>query len=352
MVTAAQEFYGQSFSAIFSADTRLRLPYGQGGARNGIYTATTTGKKLILPKALSYLRGKVGAPLYVIGNVGANTFSVADRSGNVVTAVTTGQVAQVGLLDDSTDDGRWFSIVTSGALGSTVALDRQPWNVIIAEQGTRPIVLRDILDVRGYDGTSKVALFCEIQRIRGSDSLSLPAIDSGSFPSGSHLLLMVRIRLTGRGGGGGDGGAVPLGFGSSGEAGGPALTLRLDTGLVNEGVIAGGGGGGGGGDASPAVAGGGGGIGAGLLVGQPGKAGAGGGGREGSTGAGIGVATAGGVVAGAGDGGAGALEGVAGTAGSGGHSTGGAAGKSILKKTGITLTKIRAGTITGSEAFF
>jgi hypothetical protein len=340
MVTAAQEFYGQSFSAIFSADTRLRLPYGQGGARNGIYTATTTGKKLILPKALSYLRGKVGAPLYVVGNVGVNTFSVADRSGNVVTAVTTGQVAQVGLLDDSTDDGRWFSIVTSGALGSTVTLDRQPWNIVIAEQGTRPIVLRDILDVRGYDGTSKVALFCEIQRIRGSDSLSLPAIDSGAFPAGSHLLLMVRARLTGRGGGGGDGGAVPLGNGSNGEAGGPALTLRLDTGLVNEGVIAGGGGGGGGG------------IGAGLLVGSPGKAGAGGGGREGSTGAGIGVATAGGVVAGAGDGGAGALEGVAGTAGSGGHSTGGAAGKSILKKTGITLTKIRAGTITGSEAFF
>lgn len=356
MVTAAQEFQGQSVAASISANYRLRLPFGPGGARFYSLTPTVGSLKVLLPKALTYLAGTGVGHLFTIHNAsGTNSLTItAHDATTVVGTLAVGQVAQVYLVGAGTDVGTWVMTTTAGTLGTSMTLGRQPWSLTFAQVGASTINLREALDARGYDGVSPVALTCTVSAVRGSGDNTLPALDSGTFPAGSTLFLVIsaNARLAGKGGGGADGGNTPSGSAPNvGEAGGPALTLRLNTALVNLGTIAGGGGGGGGGQASATAAGGGGGGGAGYVGGTGGAPGVGGGASRGVDG-GISTAGGGGGSAG-GNGGNGGLEGAAGTAGSGtGGSAGGAAGSSIRKLTGITLNKIRAGTITGTEVFF
>jgi hypothetical protein len=151
-----------------------------------------------------------------------------------------------------------------------------------------------------------------------SGSTSLPALDTGSFPTGSTLQLTNAGTIVGAGGNGGGGGncfAVPQISGGAGGAGGGALRAQLTTTVVNNGSIWGGGGGGGGagGDGYASSTGGGGG--AGLI------SGGGGAGYQGANGS-AGTLTAGGAagsVQGAGEkGGNGGGPGLVGAAGANG----------------------------------
>jgi hypothetical protein len=118
--------------------------------------------------------------------------------------------------------------------------------------------------------------------------------------------------------------------GRPGEIGGPALYVRYQTNLVNNGTIAGGGGGGGGGG------------------GSTGGQGGGGAGRKAGSGANNGTLTAGG--AGAGLGGAGGARGSAGSAGTNDTNTGGiggAPGSAIIGIDKVTIST--EGTILGTR---
>ena len=152
----------------------------------------------------------------------------------------------------------------------------------------------------------------------GSASPSLPAMDTGSWPSGVSLSLEIHGRIEGAGGGGGVGGSVINHNGSAGNvgtAGGTAFKATYQIDIVGNGIIAGGGGGGGGG----------GGVWDGFFF-QDGLGGGGGGGGAGRLG---GVAAVGGLASGN-------QVNYSGNPGSNGTLTsGGAGGASVVRQGGL-----------------
>ena len=77
-------------------------------------TATTTGLLLKMPPAQQVSTGQSA----LIRNVGANTFTVTDNSGNTIIAITSGLAYYVFLTDNTTTNGTW-SYVLFGAGSSS-----------------------------------------------------------------------------------------------------------------------------------------------------------------------------------------------------------------------------------------
>lgn len=73
-------------------------------------TATVGSLELALPSALQVSTGQS----VLIQNIGSNTFTVTDISGNTIVAIASGVAEYIFLTDNSTDDGTW-STVTFGA---------------------------------------------------------------------------------------------------------------------------------------------------------------------------------------------------------------------------------------------
>lgn len=84
-------------------------------------TATTTGLLLELPPASQVSTGQS----VLVRNVGSNTFTVTDNSGNTIIAITSGIAQFIFLTDNTTVNGTWASVVfgagTSSANASALA---------------------------------------------------------------------------------------------------------------------------------------------------------------------------------------------------------------------------------------
>jgi hypothetical protein len=84
-------------------------------------TATTTGLLLKLPPATQVSTGQS----VLVRNVGSNTFTVADNSGNTIIAIASGIADFIWLIDNTTVNGSWASVVfgagTSSANASALA---------------------------------------------------------------------------------------------------------------------------------------------------------------------------------------------------------------------------------------
>ena len=73
-------------------------------------TATTSSLNLLLPSALQVSTGQS----VLIQNIGANSFTVTDISGNTIIAIASGIAEYIFLTDNTTNNGTW-STVTFGA---------------------------------------------------------------------------------------------------------------------------------------------------------------------------------------------------------------------------------------------
>jgi len=73
-------------------------------------TATTTGLDLLMPSALQVSTGQS----VLIQNIGSNTFTVTDISGNTIVSIASGVAQYIFLTNNSTNNGIW-STVTFGA---------------------------------------------------------------------------------------------------------------------------------------------------------------------------------------------------------------------------------------------
>lgn len=101
-------------SLTISTDTTLQWPVN-GNTSNVVaniieVTATTTGLNLIMPPAPEVSVGEAT----IIRNIGSNTFTVTDNSGNTIAAITSGLADYIYLTDNSTVNGVW-TVVTFGA---------------------------------------------------------------------------------------------------------------------------------------------------------------------------------------------------------------------------------------------
>jgi hypothetical protein len=98
-----------------SANTSLDWPINGTVNQNVVasiiqITATVTSLEVALPSALQVSTGQS----VLIQNVGSNTFTVTDISGNTIVSVSSGVAQYIFLTDNSTNDGTW-STVTFGA---------------------------------------------------------------------------------------------------------------------------------------------------------------------------------------------------------------------------------------------
>ncbi len=273
------------------------------------------------------------------------------------------------------DDGSVVTYSYDDAGNRTQVVRSAPssgFNETIQITGSSPVNLRTLANGAGYTGAQNATVVFQVGNgvtITGSAGASGAAggvaIDSGTWPTGSHTIVLTLEVLNGGqvrggGGGGGNGGGDTNSGGSAatnGGAGGDAIYCRLPmTVIVNSGGIvrAGGGGGrggnentwgfgesnggGGGGGGAPNGAAGSGGVG-GIVAGDPGD-----GGNAGTT-------------SGGGSGGAGGnahgyfspaqAGGNGGNFGAAGGLSGGAAGYAV-RKNGHTVTVTNNGTITGT----
>lgn len=108
-----------------STDTTLQWPVN-GNTANVVaniieVTATTTGLDLIMPPASEV---SVGAAT-IVRNIGSNSFTVTDTSGNTIASVGSGVAQYIYLTNNSTDNGVWtvvtFGTGTSSANAATLA---------------------------------------------------------------------------------------------------------------------------------------------------------------------------------------------------------------------------------------
>ena len=148
--------------------------------------------------------------------------------------------------------------------------------------------IRTKVNALGYDGTypAQVTVTINTGVLIGSSSTANPALDTGTFFTGSTISIINNGVISGRGGNGGNGGiCFQDSAGGSGGNGGPGLRVQHATTITNNNTIQGGGGGGSGGNGdNPAQCGSGGGGGAGVPPGSGGIRAVGAGSQNGFTG--------------------------------------------------------------------
>lgn len=369
-MNAGQAFFGGSlYLGDYTDGTRVPLPLMEGGTRLIVGEPTVSSKALILPP-MAFIgedaeNGPVfpdATPKYTFVNYGSSDMVVKDLTATTIATVSPYTCAKLFLvLAGSSSPLGFWAVHSSVAQRSSVPLDidRRVFIVPIQTSVLNGFNLREYLNSHfRYDGTYPVKCSVTVPEgvMIGSDVPTKPAFDTGTFPTGSSMFLMLNEEtsmIVGRGGNGGLGQDSPASHNAGpGQDGGDALVLRIDSILVNHGIIAAGGGGGGGGNAFGANGGGGGGGGAGFVPSLGGVAGPPGG----SPGLKGGLLTGGSGGVGGNYGGAGGQAGVGGAQGSptggGGGGAGGQPGVALKLLTGMTVTKIVEGVITGGQTTF
>lgn len=369
MTTSAIERVLGGAAAITAAGGTTRL---RASKRFWMVTCTTAAQTLALPPATvggAYVFPGEPAKRFVIALKSTNSQSVTlkDSAGTTLAAtLAAGEVWDVVLYSSATAAGSWFvhRRATSHVAGAGIPSTREFWPIALNDWSSVNFNGRAYLDANGYEGVNPVAITLTIGSgtYRGSDKIGDTtqdgsAIDTGIFPAGSRMLLLMSLStISGFGGKAGRGGDVPPGLlAADGLPGGAALTCRIPTVIGGVGTIQGGGGGGAGGAYNGVASGGGGGGGAGFrwgLGGDPGGNGAvGGGGARGSQGAVFGGGAGG--VGGSPSAGTGGAGGNPASAGANSGGTGGAAGKAIWYLTAAGAPTVGAGiTVTGATTAF
>lgn len=343
--TAAQEYFGASLDlGAISADVNLPLPSGPGGVRFFAAAPTTSGHALILQDAR--LMRPSGQPQAVVYNGGTQSIELQDNDGTALATIAAGAAVQAILRGNTTAAGSWITRSLTAQASSPITTGRiqYRWEFRQSQLTTH---LRVYANAHGYDGVTPVALHVTLgPHTFGALRTDTFGFDSGTWPAGSTLFLVLEdgCIVTGRGGAGGRGSDLGTGLlAQPGGDGGTAMALRIPTAIVNYGTIQGGGGGGGGGARTATAAGGGGGGGAGHRASDLGLKGAGGGGTNGGPGL-TSVPGSGGSGGQAGGGG-----GYPGNAGTAAGAAGGAAGVAINRTSSGPYTLIRTGTILGAQ---
>ena len=369
--TALDEMYGGTFQLSTGAASTMPLPSGVPGAARLIENIGNTFADLPDARELP-----IGGPVYVVWNnhTSGSALLLRDAAHGTLANLGNDDVATCYLIDNTTEAGTWIINTSTAAHSSAQTITVDQFHIELGPGINLGQNIRTLCNQQGYTGTNpaRVQVFVGPQGSAtvgavGGLTAGGAAMDTGTFPAGSIIVLTVLANgyISGRGGNGGTGQPITGGTSASptygsvvnGADGGDGLYVRCDTALYNYGRVQGGGGGGSGGGAVGAITGPGGGGGAGYYPCARGPQGTYptgqgfGGGGSGLKGrlnlAGLGGGTGNGAPAGTG--GAGGDPGQNGNAASDGTAGIGQAGYAIKTLSSVTLTKVVAGNIDGSE---
>jgi len=253
--TALDEMWG-GYIVAGNVDQLVPLPSGVPGAAR-LIGATNTSVLLQDARLLP-----VGGPVYTVWNNHASLqCAVKDKAGTQLTLLNPDAVAVCYLVDNSTEAGTWIVENKQGSVSSAQTITVDEFTIEFGPGVNLGVNLRTMCDQLGYTGSNpaRVNVFVGPQGSAttgavGGLTAGGPAMDTGTFPTGSVVMLTVLDNgyISGRGGDGGDGQPITGGtvslptYGSVvvGSDGGDGLYVRTDTILYNYGRIQGGGGGG------------------------------------------------------------------------------------------------------------
>ena len=106
MVVSLESWAGSGYNQTVSAD--ITLKYALGRCQN--LNVSTSGRRIFMPDAQTLPRG---ARLWILWNSGSQSATLRDSFGTSLGTLGTGQVAQIGLADNSTPMGTWIVLITS-----------------------------------------------------------------------------------------------------------------------------------------------------------------------------------------------------------------------------------------------
>jgi hypothetical protein len=131
MTTYVNPYTGQTInptqvgyeSLSIGVDTVLQWPIN-GNTSNVVanqidVTATNTGLKLFLPPATQVSTGQS----VIIRNIGSNSFTVVNTSGNTIVSIASGVVQYIYLTDNATQNGTWSTLTLGAGTSSANASD-------------------------------------------------------------------------------------------------------------------------------------------------------------------------------------------------------------------------------------
>ena len=247
--TAQQEMRGDAVFVNAEADYRCRLDSAEGGAR--LYVVQRSGNyNTDLP---STAQVRIGAhPNVTVINLGIGTTQVRTSTAANVVSLAAGESAELWPITQTSEVWRWIKRSVAGVL-SGLNDSRKPLQLRFTASRLNRVSLREeVAALFGYTATDgPVALDVVVERdvvIGGGTAAAGPSLDTGTFPSGSTILLTLEAGayISGSGGNGGQGMSDAGAGMTAGTAGGPALRIATPTTIVNGGRIQGGAGGGGG----------------------------------------------------------------------------------------------------------
>jgi hypothetical protein len=198
MTTYTNPFTGQtinpaqvSYEALsLTANTTLQWPINgiDGTPASNIIDVTATANWLLeMPPATQVSTGQS----VIVRNVGANTFTVTDNSGNTIVSVVSGVAQFILLTDNTTVNGTWSTFVFGAGTAAANA-------ATLAGYGLTPIglTLNQALNVTYYYSPTTLAASARAQFIvwaSGSGALTLPS----STSLGNNWFVIIRNGGTG-----------------------------------------------------------------------------------------------------------------------------------------------------------
>lgn len=275
--TAQQEWRGEAVINSAVSPYYMRLDSGEGGAR--LYVQQISGtSEMYLPPTTHLRIGR--EPNFVICNAGFAAVTVRDSEGTMVATIAAGSFAELWAL--ATTAQTWHAVVQSnGAIGISLPVVETRIEYALNYTASRlvPVNLREELAKQfGYvsaDGPVALTVTIAAGVVIGGGTPTKAALDTGTFPFGSTILLDLKAGayIAGSGGAGGLGMQTSGAGMTAGAAGGNALRIATPTTILRAGTIQAGGGGGGGGSRQIVA-----------TIMRPGGSGGGGAGAPGGTG--------------------------------------------------------------------
>jgi hypothetical protein len=247
--TAQQEMRGDAVFVTAEASYQCRLDSADGGARLYVFQRTGNNNTDLPSTALLRLGAQ---PNVTVVNLGIGTTQVRTRTGTNVVLLAAGESAELWATSTTSESWEFLKDTQAGVLFG-LNDSRKPMQLRFTASRLNRVSLREeVAALFGYTATDgPVALDVVVERdvvIGGGTAADGPSMDTGTFPSGSTILLTLEAGayISGSGGNGGQGMSDAGAGMTAGAAGGPALRIATPTTVVNGGRIQGGAGGGGG----------------------------------------------------------------------------------------------------------
>ena len=293
LTSSTGSLYGNSINSTLGTIT---FTFAQGTTASGTFTVTATNDYGSVSQSWGFNITNVGAPTSITpipAAIDQNTASASYTTSysfsapNIGTAAVTWAIYPTTYASLNSSSGALtvnfpistgafgsYTLVATNAYGSTsvtwaysiapwteIVLDGRPtWRNGYPDEVNSSILkynLRNDLVSRGYNPDALTYIKVINNGYIYSDNVNTAAFDTGTYTGTKYIRLENNGAIMGQGGDAGE-------LGSPGNNGGPAMTIRLNIIIMNNGLIGGGGGGGG----STQYAGGGGGAGGGRGKGN------------------------------------------------------------------------------------